>query len=211
MALCDVCPLPTAITDIGKLDCPEDLGQILRIVFQRRVAGSTFVLLSNAATALASWTAFEAAADDTKLQVTPIFDSFVVPVPEPVTEGGNDNTTPFGDQIITGVGFIAVTGRFRSVPNSVIKELKTLRCEQQLGVYLVNEFGKIWAKESTTTPGTYTPIPISNFFVSDAGSEGKNTNDFAPFGFNLREGWRDDISAITPADFDPLDTATFFA
>ena len=210
MSFCD-CPLNPAIDTIPKVDCEETLGQIVRLAFQRRGTGSVFDASAsptpNPITAIASWTAFASAVDDTKITVTPIFDSHIIPPAEEQLEAGNDNTTPFGEQVSHGAGFIRVTGRYRNFPNAIIQILKKYRCEKNMGIYLINEFGKIWGKELSA--GVFTPIPIRNFFTTDAGSEGKNVHDFAPFAYNLREGWRDNIAAATPTDFDATDDVTF--
>lgn len=211
MASC-TCPLPASLADLPVVDCKEFFGQIQRTAFQRIGTGSEFLDASNNINLLASWTAFRAAADDTKTIVSYFFENFVIPTAEPVTEGGNDNTTLNGEQIINGKGFISATGRYRNVPNAYLTSLKALECEaaivNRIGVYLLNEFGQIIAKRNVADTG-YVPIPITNLFVPDAGSGGKNGADFSNFSFNLKDGWREGIALIDPTDFNPLDTTQF--
>ena len=62
---CD-CPLPTAIGDITPNTCPDNFGQIQKVIFQRR--GFVFDgTVGKDITLLADWQALQVAADDTKI------------------------------------------------------------------------------------------------------------------------------------------------
>ena len=206
-----VCPRPAEIQSISAQDCPENLNQLQRIFFQRNGAG-TFTdetVGAGGFAAQASWTPLFTAADDTKITKTPLFENLVIPQGEPITEGGGDNTTLNGEVVVLGQGPISVTGTFRSIKNAIVKELKDYGCESKpgqapgLGLYFANEFGKLIGKQPGGTGNAVVPIPLTSFFISDAGNEGKNTDDKANFQFNFKEGWRDDLILVTP-DFDPL-------
>ena len=137
-----VCPLPAEIGDIAAFTCGENLGQIQKIVFQRRQAVAPFPTQDNAiggAAVLASWTPLLAAADATKVQVTPFFENLVIPAVEAITEGGDDNTTLDGTPVVVGATTIAVTGNFRSLPAAILAQLKVYACEGDLSAYFINE------------------------------------------------------------------------
>ena len=198
------CPLPAAIGGITAVTCGENLGQIVKIAFQR--AGSPFIGFTgvlNHADLLASWTAKKAAADATKIQVTPFLENMVIPQVEAITEGGDDNSTIDGRVIVVGASTIQVTGQFRSLPAATLRELKAYSCENDLTAYFINEFGKIIgvSEDDVELAG----IPIYEWFIGDGGSEGKNTQDKTIYRFNMNYGWRDYLKFVTPSDFNGRD------
>jgi hypothetical protein len=196
------CPLPTEIGDIPALECGENLGQIQKIVFQRRQAtGSpTFATLILPAT-LANWTTLKTASDATKVQTTPFFENFIIPHVEAITEGGNDNTTLDGTPLVVGASTVSVTGNFRSIPAAMLAALKAFNCENDLTIFMINEFGKIIGESTTLVSTDFRGIEITEFFIGDGGNEGKNTQDKTMFRFNLRYGWRDKLKFVTPSNF----------
>jgi hypothetical protein len=187
------CPKPAALTTVAKVTCKENLGQIQRWIFQR--AGFTFDA-DALITALASWTPLFAAVGDTKIVSTPLIENFVIPRAEAITEGGGDNTTIDGKEIVLGAGAITATGVIAEAPESVIEALKELMCETDLVAYGINQYGRIIAKE--VAEDEYTGIPISSLFVSDSDSKGLNTRDQADIRFALDYGWRAGVKIITP-------------
>ena len=197
------CPPAVAITDIPVEDCGENLGQIQRIVFQRRQAtGSPTFATLVLPTLIANWDTLKTATDATKVQATPLFEGFTIPAVEAITEGGDDNTTLDGVPLVVGASTITVPGNFRSLPSSILKALKAYNCEKNLTVFLVNEFGKIIGQSTTDASTDFRGLEILEFFIGDGGNEGKNTQDKTMFRFNLRYGWRDKLKFVTPADFD---------
>lgn len=198
---CD-CPLPAAISDITPITCPENWGQIQKLILQRRQVTSPFPTFAEAgvggADLLASWTVLKGASDETKVQSTPFFDTFTIPPTEPITRGGNDNSTLDGIERVVGAGFALASGQFFGVPAAVLKQLKTFNCEE-LDVYFINEAGKIIGINPTGTE--FKGFEVQTFFVGDPGSEGKNTEDKTMFRFNLPYGWRDNAVLVTPSDF----------
>lgn len=196
------CPTPAAIGTIGAFTCGENLGQIQKIIFQRRQTVKPFTALLPP-DEKASWTPLFASVNSTKVQITPFFENFIIPQVEAITEGGDDNTTLDGNAIVVGASQIRATGNFRSLPASILKALKAYNCEPDLTVYLVNEFSKIIGKSIDGTPENFEGIPITEFFIGDGGNDGKNTQDKTAFGFNLRYGWRDTLYQVIPSDFDP--------
>ncbi len=199
------CPGLSELAAIPAFTCGENLGQIQKIIFQRRQAtGSpTFATLILPQT-LANWTALLTETDDTKVVATPLFENFIIPAVEAITEGGDDNTTLNGVPLVVGASTISVTGNFRSIPAAILRALKAYNCEPNLTVFFVNEFDKIIGRSTTSASTDFRGIPISEFFIGDGGNEGKNTQDKTMFRFNLNYGWRDNLKFVTPTDFSAL-------
>ena len=200
-----VCPLPAAITEIGDLTCGENIGQVQKIAFQRRQATAPFATFTGAtvggADLLASWTTLLAAADATHVTVTPFFENFVIPGAEAITEGGDDNTTLDGVAVVIGATTPEVTGTFRSLTGELLRQLKDYNCENDLSVFLINEFSQIIGTSANGT--TFAGIPIQSFFIGDGDNNGKNTQDKTNFRFAVRYGWRDRLAFCVPSNFDP--------
>lgn len=199
------CPGLTELAAIPAYTCGENLGQIQKLIFQRRQAtGSpTFATLILPQT-LANWTALLTETDNTKVVATPLFENFIIPPVEAITEGGDDNTTLNGVPLVVGASTISVTGNFRSIPAEILRALKAYNCEPNLTVFMVNEFDKIIGRTTTPASTDFRGIPISEFFIGDGGAEGKNTQDKTMFRFNLTYGWRDNLKFVTPTDFSAL-------
>jgi hypothetical protein len=201
------CPPSTALTAIPANECGINIGQIQKLIFQRRqaTASPTIADIEDAAV-LATWTALKALNTAEKVIVSPFTEEVVIPRGTFITEGGDDNTTLNGTALIVGAGQIPVTGVFRSLAATVIRALKKLNCETTAGltVGFINEEGKIFGISTGDATTDFRLIPIYSFGVADAGAEGLNTHDKAPFQFGLKYGWRDRLVAVTPTDFDAL-------
>ena len=83
MSLNCSCPPATALTEIPAVTCDVNMGQIVRVAFQRAQASVPFVNGANGIEEKAAWDTFIAAADDTKIVITG--DS----VANPVIEAGD--------------------------------------------------------------------------------------------------------------------------
>src|SRR6056300_1371793 len=95
------CPLPTAIGDITPNSCPDNFGQIQKVIFQRR--GFVFDgTVGKDITLLADWQALQVAVDDTKVQVSPFTYNAIITAGESITNGGGDNTTLNGEVELVG-------------------------------------------------------------------------------------------------------------
>jgi hypothetical protein len=201
------CPPSASLEAIPSNDCGLNIGQIQKLIFQRKqaTASPTVPAVADAAD-LATWTALKALTTNAKVIVTPFTEEVVVPRGTFIKEGGDDNSTLNGVALIVGAGFIPVTGVFRSLAQAVIRSLKKLNCENyaNLTVGFINEDGKIFGISTGAATTDFRLIPIYSFGIADAGAEGLNTHDKAPFEFGLKHGWRDNLVAITPADFDAL-------
>ena len=205
-----LCPELTAITTIPAQTCGENIGQIVKVLFQRKQVTPSFPTRAGAgagdAGVLASWTALKAAVAGTKIQSTPYMENAVVPPAEMQFEGGGTNETLDGQPIPTMPSPIQVTGRFRSLPADIFTALETYNCELNLSVYLVNGDGVIWGWKPATGSGTtFQGIDIGRWTITDGGNEGYGTYDLTPFAFSLRYGWRKRLVAVKPADFSGRD------
>lgn len=208
------CPAAAALPSIGVLTCGENFGQIQKLIFQRvkKSDGSKNGLVAADAVKLAKWQPLLAANDDTKIVVTPY-------VSAPATEPGSPRTFGGGNDSVDGIEEIigteptAFTGVFRKLPQSMVKKMKEIACESQMGgnigVYLIGEGGRIGcvADESTqdqTTVKTYRPIPIRSLFFGDKNFGGLEEPDSNAVQWSFPPNYSDDFSILVPEDFNPL-------
>jgi hypothetical protein len=205
------CPAAAEIPDIVNVTCLEDFGQIQKLSFQRQYA-SAGVKNSFTATGLgdiklkASWDLNLAAADSTKVQVTP-------EVEAPTSEAGAARTVGGGNSKLGGITKVigkepsSMTFKLNSYEQDVIEDLKEYQKELSLGVFLFNEHGQIGCLvDDRDTPTAYYPIPISRrtLHVGDkmiAGLEEEDNNDLA---WQLDPNWSDKFVVVQPTDFNPL-------
>lgn len=193
-----MCPEPDAIPDIADVTCPEDLGQVVRLIIARR--GTQLAATVAAAKLLATYTALVAETDETKIVFTPkLLEAVVIPPGEPITQGGDDNSTALGRQIVVGASTIITEGMIRAVNSAVIASMRALRCFD-LGFAFINEFGEIAGQMNGLTVEV---IPVHAFFIGDKGNAGKNTQDQAKIRWGMDAGWRDKLVLVKPTDFDP--------
>lgn len=208
MGLVCNCPLASALSDIPLSDCPESFGQIQKVVFQRLESATgvknKFVVGTNNITELASWTTFIEAADGTKAVVSPYITNPETEVGEARTYGGG-NQTLGGIELTIGREATTFTGTFLQENASTIRALKELQCEENLGVYLIDENGHIGAiADDTDDPTTYTPIPVYSFFVGDRDLGGLEEPDSNSVQWSFYPNWSDYLVRVVPGDFNGL-------
>lgn len=199
------CPVDAEITDITVSSCPENFGQIQKIIFQRIFStGSTKNKIAQGSGAggievLASWSALLSAADGTKVQISPFIEN---PTFEPgdKREFGGGNATLDGVPKIIGSNPTTFEAIIYSSGQATILEMKDLMCET-LGVYFVNEDGKIAGKLDGTD--VY-PIPIQQLFIGDKKFGGYDEPDANKITFSLKANWSDALTIETMSDFNPL-------
>lgn len=209
MSLTCQCPAASAITTIPAVTCGENFGQIQKVAFQRltKADGTKNSFTSSASILLkASWTALMAAADGSKVVVSPYIEA---PTSEPgaARTFGGGNETLGGVEEILGAEPTAFSAVLRRMPQSVIKIMKELMCEANagnLGVYLFNDSGQIEAIQDGTTATTYYPIPIRSLFVSDKGHGGLENPDSNNISWQFAPNYSDNLAIVTPTDFNPL-------
>lgn len=209
MSLICQCPAAAAITTIPNVACPENFGQIQKVAFQRlRKADGTKNSFTNSASILlkASWTALLAAADGSKVVVSPYINA-------PADSGGDARRTGGGNDDLGGISEVLggnpvqFDGSMRSVPQNVIKIMKELECEANagnLGVYLFDENGKIEAIQDATTQTTYYPIPIRSLFIGSKIHGNFDAKDSNAISWLYPDNYSDQLKIVTPTDFNPL-------
>ena len=209
MSLICQCPAAAAITTIPAVSCPENFGQIQKVAFQRlrKADGTRNSFTATAAIGLkASWTALLAAADGSKVVVSPYINA-------PADSGGDARMTSGGNDDLGGIpevlggNPVQFDGSLRSIPQSVIKTMKSLQCEANagnLGVFLFDENGKIEAIKDATEADTYYPIPIRALFIGSKIHGNFDAKDSNAISWQYPDNYSDDLAIVTPTDFNPL-------
>lgn len=209
MSLICQCPAAAAIATIPNVTCPENFGQIQKVAFQRlRKADGTKNSFTSTASILlkASWTALLAAADGSKVVVSPYINA-------PADSGGDARMTSGGNDDLGGIpevlggNPVQFDGSLRSIPQATIKIMKQLMCEANagnLGVYLFDENGKIQALQDQTTATTYYPIPIRALFIGSLIHGNFDAKDSNAISWQYPDNYSDDLAIVAPTDFNPL-------
>ena len=197
------------MTTIPAVTCPENFGQIQKVAFQRltKADGTKNSFTSSASILLkASWTALLAAADGSKIVVSPYINA-------PADSGGDARRTGGGNDDLGGISQVLggnpvqFDGSLRSIPQSVIKVMKELQCEAaagNLGVFLFDENGKIEAIQDATTATTYYPIPIRSLFIGSKIHGNFDAKDSNAISWLYPDNYSDQLAIVTPTDFTPL-------
>lgn len=154
---------------------------------------------------MSSWTALfseneSSSNPGTKCVITPYVEAPTSDGGDAITFGGGDDTVG-GTTKVIGRNPVNMSFVMRQMTQDVIKALKGLQCEDELGVYLVNGDGQILALSPATN--TYTPIPIRSLFISDLKLMGLDNPDENALSFSFLPNWSDDAVVVTP-DFNPL-------
>lgn len=204
MALCS-CPLGTALGSLDNFSCGETFGQIQKVAFQRIFSTGTTknkFTTTKAITALTNWSTFLSADDGTRMLVSPYIQAPTAEAGAARTFGGGNETLGGMEEVIgrEPTQFSAV---LRKMPQSIIKQLKALQCESNLGVFLFDENGNIGALQGSTA-GDYFPIPISSLFIGDKTLGGLEAPDSNVISWKFAPNWSDDLAIVAPADFNPL-------
>lgn len=197
------CPAGAALPAVPNASCPQDFGQVQKIIFQRifKTAGTKNSFTQTASIKeLSSWTALFSASDGTKCVITPYVEAPTSDGGDAITFGGGNDTVG-GTTRVIGRNPVNMSFVMRQMTQDVIKALKGLQCEDELGVYLVNGDGQILALSSADNE--YTPIPIRSLFISDLKLMGLDNPDENALSFSFLPNWSDDAKVVTP-DFNPL-------
>lgn len=201
------CSFSTALGDITAKRCGEDFGQLQLLVFQR-LNSTNKLAMTGGVIAESAFTTPLAAADDTKIIVSPYLYNPDVAAGDSQTWGGQ-NQTPNGVTFYMGADGTEITAELRMASQDVIKQMKDLICEAQsgrLGVYMLDGNGCIKGVKhySSATPPALdglTPIPIKSLFVGDLNMKGSGEPDYNSLKIQLPAGWSDETmnaSTITP-------------
>lgn len=209
MSLVCQCPAATAIASVPTVTCPENFGQIQKVALQRLTKADgtkNGFTAQNSITTKAAWETLLTAIDGTKVVVTPYINA-------PADSGGDARMSSGGNDDLGGIPEVLggepvqFTGQLRSIPQSIIKALKSLSCESNtgnLGVYLFDENGRIEAIKGATE-GTYYPIPVRSFFVGSKVHGNYDAKDSNVIQWAYPDNYSDDLVIVTPAEgFNPL-------
>ena len=204
------CPAGAHLADLQIADCKESLGQIQKVIIQRRFS-SAGVLNKIAATDIKSKTAMAAlaaAADGTKIIISPYIQNPTTTPGEARTFGGG-NQTLGGIEIVIGREPTTFTGVIYQEAQSVIKTLKTYSCEK-IGVFLIDENGNIGAIDEAGDGANYEPIPVDKFFVGDKNLGGYEEPDSNTISWSFYPNWSDNLVLIKAdtLDYNPLTELT---
>ena len=206
------CPAGAHLADLKIANCKESLGQIQKILIQRRY-NTAGVLNKISAADIINKTAMAAlatAADGTKLIVSPYIQNPTTTPGEARTFGGG-NQTLGGIEIVIGREPTTFEGVIYQEAQSTIKTMKEYSCED-IGVYLIDENGNIGAiKEEVTSSGSsttvnYLPIPIQSFFAGDKNLGGYEEPDSNAIKWSFLPNWSDDLVIVKQStmDYNPL-------
>ncbi len=193
------CPENESLLEIIAENCGVDLKQIQRVAFQRTQATASFT--PTTILTLSVWQALLAATDETKIVITPLIGGDPVIEPgEAITTGGGDNSTLNGIEQLEGVNPSKFSCVFKSLSALVETQIKALKCETTLTVYLILQGGRIACATVGLTAYGFT---IQSFFLSDRGNAGFGTKDTFKCSFSLQEGWSENLAIYKPT-WNPL-------
>lgn len=202
---CD-CPLPTTLPDIPNSNCPFDINQIQKVVFQQ----DGYVFDAGSLLLAATVSALKTADDATKIVTTPFITGNPIVTPGgAITRGGGDNNTKNGIEIITGRNPSIFSCEFDSLSPDQERALKSVGCNTNLRAFFINEENKIIATQDGLTQaqkdaGSHIGFPISALFIDDREVLGFGANDMSKMRFSLVPGWSSDIVKVTPTDYNAL-------
>jgi len=178
------CPTPTSIeSSVTVLNsCPEDVGQIQKIIFWRR--GNTMSVAS--ALTSTAWNTRLVATGDTKAIISPFVANVELPFSE-AREFGGGNETRNGSVIRKGSQATQVSASMYQEDQDVITALKKLHCES-LDVLFINESNQLIYEDSNSVVNGF-PVIEGSFFISDKGVGGQDDADVNIMTFNLKPNW----------------------
>ena len=196
------CPPPSSLTAIPIVECEENIGQIVRVAFQRRQSSAPFVNGVNGIELQASWDTFIADTGNAKIVITgDRVSNPVIEAGDDVTFGGGDNSTAYGTTLITDINPSTFTVDFLSLNSEAERAMKELMCEKDLTVYFINNVGKIIAQLDGSD---HKGFEVEAVFVGDKGTQGYGQFDTNSVSFQLPAGWSSYLDIVEPeAGFDP--------
>lgn len=196
------CPTPTVISAIGNPDCPVMPGNIQAIAFQLK-GNSTFT--SSSIALQATWTPALALSTSAGIRVVQAT-SFESTPGEPITEGGNDQTTYKGRPKLKYLGFTACTYMLSGITPALAKQIMALTQfsakagqRSSLTAFFLTDDNYVISNED------YKGIEIFNHVVQDVKKGGGyKLEDNYTVTFGIDAGWSFG-QAITKASFNVLD------
>lgn len=201
------CPAGAHLADLAIAECKESLGQIQKVIIQRRYSSQGVLNTISAANIVkkTDMAALAAAADGTKIIISPYIQNPTTTPGEARTFGGG-NQTLGGIEIVIGREPTTFEGIIYQEKQSTIKTMKEYSCEE-IGVYLIDENGNIGAiADNPSSPTTYSPIPLRSFFVGDKNLGGYEEPDSNTIRWSFLPNWSDNLVIIKQdtLDYNPL-------
>lgn len=182
--------------NIPNQDCPNEWGQIVRLLFQTKETVTPAFANLVAIQDIANWTPFLTSAPTADLHVFPtslLIDAktglfgFNITAGAVITQGGGDDTTLGGLAVPIGydISTVSITGY--SLSKQVIKGIKDLlRCAKNMTVYFVNAAGQIVAKEDGTG---FSGFNVTNFVVQDKNVTGSRERSTTLISFAIEQDY----------------------
>lgn len=202
------CPAGAHLQDLSIAECKESLGQIQKVIIQRKYK-SVGVLNKIELAAIkikSNLTSLAAAADGTKIIISPYIQNPTTTPGEARTFGGG-NATLGGVEIVIGREPTTFEGIIYQESQATIKAMKSYSCEE-IGVYLIDENGNIGAiKVADSDLLNYvSPIPIRSFFVGDKNLGGYEEPDSNTIRWSFLPNWSDNLIIVKQSemDYNPL-------
>lgn len=186
--------------------CGEEIGEIDFLILQKvkKDDGSlnSIAVAADAHKTLATYTALFAAADETKMQKTPLLNGQQTEGGE-IRQYGSGAEVNRGIPIVKGATHTTLSGTFIRRKSIEISSLKAYNGIENLGVIIVNVDGEMWAlTDDLTTPTLVKPIPVFSFFVGDKMIGDYDNVDRHPIQWSFRQKWDNMLYGFKP-DFDP--------
>lgn len=208
------CPAGAHLQDLEIAECKESLGQIQKVIIQRKYqsAGLLNKISATEIKAKASMAGFAAAANGTKIIISPYIQNPTTTPGEARTFGGG-NATLGGIEIVIGREPTTFEGIIYQESQATIKAMKSYSCEE-IGVYLIDENGNIGAIDVTDPAAVgnvlYAPIPIRSFFIGDKNLGGYEEPDSNTIRWSFLPNWSDNLVIIKQSemDYNPLTDLT---
>lgn len=199
--ICTCPPAPTLVT-VDDPSCRIKFGEPQKFAFMRlRKSDGTrnsFKVATDSITELTSWTTRLTATDDTKVVITPFINTPESTAGEKRTEEGRD-----GIEDILGTGPSTMTAMLRNMPQSVIRALKQLMCEDgNVGVVVFDGNGQLAALADADVATEHYPRPIRGLHIGDLTYGGYNASDTNEISFQFPPNSSDYHVVIKP-DFNP--------
>lgn len=114
------CPLPAALPELENVTCTVAAGNIIGIALMQKQAAAPFS--STTIKLSATWTPLLSASDATSVKIVNV-QNFESTPGEPITEGGNDQTTFRGRKKVRYVGFTDFSAMAEGVTHTYAKTL----------------------------------------------------------------------------------------
>lgn len=185
-----VATMASVVTSIT--GCPNEFGQIQKLIFWRRGEALTAVASAINSTA---WTSRLAATGDTKALVSPMC-TCIIP-PSEVREAGSGNEVVNGIPRNIGSNAVKVEGRIWENDQDTIAALKAIK-DEYLDVMFVNESGQLgYRLNGSTVMG----FKIHSLWISDMATGSFADGTYNLLSFYLEPNWSDDFRVSTATTF----------